>query len=85
MTLDEMLAQSKQLGDEDFDVLLGAMMREKESRDSRAEKEAWQKVMDTIDNYTKNFGPIVINDTREIELWRGNYTSTKPGEIEVEA
>lgn len=85
-TLDNVFAKCQQLPDEDFNVLLGAMMREKEARDTRAEKAAWLRVCDAIECYVKEYGCIsVIDVDAEIELWQGGYTTAGIGRIEVGA
>jgi hypothetical protein len=85
-TLDNLFAHCQQLCDDDLSTLMTALIKEKEARDTRAEKEAWQRVMDAINNYINNFGFITVEDGDEgIELWRKGYTSSKPGSIEVGA
>jgi hypothetical protein len=85
-TLDNLFAKYQQLSDEDFNILLGAMMKEKEARNTRAERAAWQRVCDAIECYINEYGYITITDDDvETELWRGGYTTATIGKIEVGA
>lgn len=89
-TLDNLFAKCQQLPDTDFGVLLSAMMREQKERDCRAQKEAWQKVVEAVRHYTANFGNIRVadccgDDENVICLHHGQYAFSEYGDIEVGA
>lgn len=90
MTLDKMFADCQQLSDEDFGVLLSALMREQKERDCREKRVAWNKVVDAVRHYTANYGNIRVADycgdeDVEIVLHHGQFTFSEYGDIEVGA
>ena len=85
-TLDNLFAKCQQLPDKDLRVLLSAMMREQDERNCREQKAAWQKVVEALMLYIKNYGDILITDNRDgdgVVLSLGGWTDTL-GLIEVE-
>lgn len=89
-TLERVFAECKKLPDENFGVLLSALMREQKERDCRAQKEAWAKVCDAIAHYTAEFGNIRVADfcgdeDIEIVLHYGEFAFSEYGDIEVGA
>ena len=89
-TLDNVFAKCQQLPDEDFGVLLSALMREQKERDCKKQKAAWARVTDAIKNYTANYGNIRVADycgdeNVEITLYHGQFAFSEYGDIEVGA
>ena len=89
-TLDKVFAECKKLPDEDFGVLLSALMREQKERDCREKKAAWARVCEVIKNYTSKFGNIRVADfcgdeDIEIVLHHGQFAFSEYGDIEVGA
>ena len=85
-TLDEIFAYCKQLGEEDYKILLDKMKEEERNREHRLQLDAWNKVIKAIESYIENYGDIIITDNRDgdgIVLSRREWTSS-PGLIEVE-
>jgi hypothetical protein len=85
-TLDNLFARCQQLPDADFGVLLSAMMREQKERDCRAQKAAWQRVVESLTSYIKDYGDVIVNDNRDgdgVVLSHGSWTCSL-GLIEVE-
>ena len=65
MTLDKMFAECQQLSDEDFGVLLSALMREQKERDCRVKRAAWNKVVNALVDYIHEYGPVVFEDNED--------------------
>ena len=89
-TLDSLFAKCQQLSDADLSILLSAMMREQKERDCKAQKAAWVKVCEAINNYVANFGNIRVANTCgyenvEIILQHGQFAFSEYGDIEVGA
>ena len=85
-TLDEIFLYCKELGEEDYKILLAKLREEENNREHRRQKEAWNKVVEALTAYNKNYGNIIITDNRDgegIVLGHGEWTSS-PGLIEVE-
>lgn len=85
-TLDEIFLYCKELGEEDYKILLDKLREEENNREYRRNREAWSKVVEALINYIKTYGNIVITDNRDgdgIELSYGNWINS-PGLIEVE-
>lgn len=85
-SLDDIFAYCKQLGEEDYKVLLDKLIEEEKNRTYRLQLDAWKKVASAIENYIDNYGDIIITDNRDgdgIVLSRREWTSS-PGLIEVE-
>lgn len=85
-TLDEIFLYCKELGEEDYKILLAKLKEEENNREYRYQKEAWNKVIEALATYIKNYGSIIITDNRDgesIVLEHGRWTSS-PGLIEVE-
>ena len=84
--LNNLFAKCQQLPDTDLGVLLSALMREQKDRDCRAQKAAWQRVVDALTSYIKDYGDVIINDNRDgdgVVLTHGGWTYSL-GLIEVE-
>lgn len=89
-TVDNIFVQATKLSDDEFGVLLSAMMREQKQRDCKKQKEAWARVREAITHYTANFGNIRIADfcgdeNVEINLYHGQFDFSEYGDIEVGA
>ena len=89
-TLDDIFAHATQLSDDEFDVLLSAMMREQKQRDNRKEHAAWSKVLDALNDYTQVYGCVSVMRTGDqpcnaIILRSKEFVSPAFGELEVEA
>ena len=85
-TLDEIFLDCKELGEEDYKILLTKLREEENNREYRRQKEAWNKVVEALTTYIKNYGSVIITDNRDgegIVLEHGDWTSS-PGLIEVE-
>lgn len=85
-TLDEIFLYCKELGEEDYKILLAKLKEEEVNREYRLQKEAWQKVVEALEFYISNYGDIIITDNRDgdgIVLEHGSWTCS-PGLIEVE-
>lgn len=86
-TLDMIFAKAAQLSDEEFDVLMGAMQREKQDREKRVRCAAWTRVTDAIADYIREYGSIIITDNRDgdgVVLEHGIWTASSLGLIEIE-
>ena len=82
--IDQILARATQLSDEDLFALTQALNTENSKRMDMRQSKDWQRVVDAIDNYTRKWGSIVIEDDDDtIYLELGGYTATSFGEIEV--
>ena len=89
-TIDIVLARCQQLPNEDFGVLLSALMREQKERDCRAQKAAWQRVVDALNDFMKAYGSVSVMRTGDqpcnaLILRHKEFVSPAIGEIEVEA
>jgi hypothetical protein len=89
-TLDSLCTSVTQLSNEELDIFLSALMREKKDRDCKAQKAAWAKVREAINNYVANFGNIRVADfcgyeNVEIILQHGQFAFSEYGDIEVGA
>ena len=89
-TLDNLFTKCQQLPDEDFGVLMSAMMREQKDRDCRAQKEAWQRVVEALNGFMKEYGSVSVMRTGDqpcnaLILRHHEFVSPAVGELEVEA
>ncbi len=87
-TLDSVCACVSQLSDDELDVVLSALMREKKDRDCKAQRAAWAKVREAINHYVAHFGNIRVadyNDGNTVVLEHGFFTCGEYGDIEVGA
>lgn len=84
MTLDEMLAQSKTLNDDDLTLLCVKLSKELEMRRDAEERQTWNKVCEAIDAYVGKYGYFTINigNNDECVLYRGDY-AFDVGEISI--
>ena len=85
-TLDNVFAKCQQLPDEDFGVLLSALMREQKERDCRVKKAAWNRVINALVDYIHEYGPVVIEDNEDgtgITLCESQWTYGTLGIIDV--
>ena len=64
MTLDKIFAEAKNLGNEDFEILLNGMLTEQKDRKDREQREAWNQVWEAICFYTSRYGDICISSER---------------------
>ena len=82
--MDKVFAECKKLNDEDFGVLLSAMMREQEDRDCRVQRAAWNNVCKALDDYVEQYGYFTIfYDGEDMEFYTGDYAFGEPGELSV--
>lgn len=89
-TLDSVCACVSQLSDDELDIVLSALMREKKDRDCKAQRAAWAKVREAINHYVAHFGNIRVADfcgdeAVEISLIHGQFAFSEYGDIEVGA
>ena len=89
-TLDNLFTKCQQLPDEDFGVLLSAMMREQKERDCRVQREAWQRVVKALNDFMKEYGSVSVMRTGDqpcnaLILRHHEFVSPAVGELEVEA
>ena len=85
-TLDNLFAKCQQLPDEELDVLFGAIKQEKAERDTKLQKDAWNRVVEAICFYNRVYGDIIITDNRNgdgVVLSHAGWTAPL-GLIEVE-
>lgn len=89
-TLDTVFARCQQLPDEDFGVLLSALMREQKERNCRVQKAAWQRVVEALNDFMKEYGSVSVMRTGDqpcnaLILRHREFVSPAIGELEVEA
>lgn len=89
-TLDAMFAKCQKLSDEDFNVLFTALRREQEERRDRVAKAAWQRVVNTLNDFMKEYGSVSVMRTGDqpcnaLILRYREFVSPDFGELEVEA
>lgn len=89
-TLDNIFAHATQLSDDEFGVLLSAMMREQKQRDSRKAQAAWNRVIDALNDFMQDYGSVSVMRTGDqpcnaIILRSKEFVSPAFGELEVEA
>lgn len=87
-TLDNIYAKCQQLSDEEFGVLLSAMLTEQKNRKDKEQREAWNCVWEAICYYTSRFGDICISNDRlgyhSLTLAADTgFQSPTAGEIEI--
>ena len=84
MMLDELVALSKGLRDEELKILLRELDMEVTRRDEKAQMECWNKVCDALDCYVRTYGYFtIINGDEEFTLYRGDYAFGGVGEIAI--
>ena len=59
-TIDGLFAECKMLSDDELSVLMNGIQSEINDRRTCAKKEAWKRVVDAINAYAENYGPIEI-------------------------
>lgn len=89
-TIDTVFARCQQLPDADLGVLLSALMRERKERDCRAQKAAWARVVEALNEFMKEYGSVSVMRTGDqpcnaLILRHKEFTSPAVGELEVEA
>ena len=89
-TLDNLFAKCQQLPDEEFNVLFAALRKEQEERKDRVAKADWQRVIDALNNFMKQYGCISVMRTGDqpcnaLILRHHEFVSPDFGELEVEA
>lgn len=83
-TIDGLFAECKMLSDDELSVLMNGIQSEINNRRVRAKSEAWKKVVDAINAYAENYGPIeVCEDGVCIYLHARDFSHTL-GEISIE-
>lgn len=88
-TLDELCAKCVRLREEEFGLLLGALIQEQERRKNVERNQDWQKLCDQIVLFTRKWGCITVwekqgnMDNTLVNLNFGTYTFPAFGEIEV--
>ena len=88
--VEKVFAQATQLPDNELGVLLSALMREQKQRDSRKAQAAWNKVVEALNNFMKDYGSISVMRTGDqpcnaLILRHKEFVSPAFGELEVEA
>lgn len=85
-TLDNIYDKCQQLSDEEFGVLLSAMMKEQKNRDCRMQRTAWDRVVNALVDYIHNYGPVVVDneDGTDIILRENQWTYSSLGIIDIE-
>ena len=82
-TIDELFAECKTLSDDELSVLMNGIQSEINDRKVRVKREVWNKVVDAINAYTEEYGPIEIwDDAVSIYLHAREFSHTL-GEISV--
>ena len=82
-TIDGLFAECKMLSDDELSVLMNGIQSEINNRRVRIKNEAWKKVVDAINAYAENYGPIeVCEDDVCIYLHARDFSHTL-GEISV--
>lgn len=89
-TLDNIFAQAAQLSDDEFGILLSAMMREQKQRDSRKAQAAWNRVTEALNAFMQEYGSVSVMRTGDqpcnaLILRHNEFVSPAFGELEVEA
>ena len=88
-TLDELCAKCKCLREEEFNLLLSALMQEQALRKEAEQNKDWQALCKQIENFTRKWGCITVwerqgnMDSTLANLVFGTYTFPGFGEIEV--
>jgi hypothetical protein len=89
-TLDELCAKCKCLREEEFNLLLGALVQEQKRREDIEQNEDWKNLCKQIETFTRKWGCITVWEQRGnmdntlANLIFGNYTFPAFGEIQVE-
>lgn len=89
-TVNNLFAKCQQLPNNDLGVLLSALMREQKDRDCRAQRAAWQRVVEALNDFMKEYGSVSVMRTGDqpcnaLILRHKEFVSPAIGEIEVEA
>ena len=83
-TIDELVALGKALRNEELEILLHELDKEKTHRDEKAQQECWNKVCDALDYYVRTYGYFTFfNGDEEFTLYRGDYAYGEVGEIAI--
>lgn len=87
-TLDNLFAKCQQLPDEDFEVLMSAMIKEHKAREDKVAQAAWDRVLKALHHFTEHYGEIVIQDDRygfrQLSLSdEPSFSSSRFGIIEI--
>ena len=82
-TIDGLFAECKMLSDDELSVLMNGLQSEITDRRVRVKRESWKRVVDAINAYAEEYGPIEICDDEYcIYLHTKGFTHTL-GEISV--
>lgn len=82
-TIDGLFAECKMLSDDELSVLMNGLQTEINDRRGKAKREAWKKVIDTINAYAEEYGPIEICDDEVCIYLHARDFSHILGEISV--
>ena len=61
-TIDGLFAECKMLSDDELSVLMNSLQSEITDRRVRVKRESWKRVVDAINAYAEEYGPIEICD-----------------------
>ena len=61
-TIDGLFAECKMLSDDELSVLMNGLQSEISDRKERGKRDAWKRVVDAINAYAEEYGPIEICD-----------------------
>lgn len=87
-TLDNLFAKCQQLSDDELESLLNGIMTERQNRQDREQRAAWERVCEAVIHYTANYGSIRVSDYDDgntVVLEYGCFTYSAYGDIEVGA
>ena len=82
-TIDGLLAECKMLSDDELSVLMNGIRSEINDREVRVKREAWKRVVDAINAYAENYGPIEIYEDGVCIYLHAREFSHMLGEISV--
>ena len=82
-TIDGLFAECKMLSDDELSVLMNGLQTEVNDRRGRVKREAWQKVVDAINMYAEEYGPIEVCDDDVCIYLHAREFSHILGEISV--
>ena len=82
-TIDGLFAECKMLSDDELSILMNGLQTEANDRKGRVKREAWKKVIDAINAYAEEYGPIEICDDDACIYLHAREFSHILGEISV--
>ena len=63
--LDNLFASCQRLSDNDLETLFNGIVTERKNRQDREKRDAWQRVVEALLFYIKDYGDVIINDNRD--------------------